>query len=169
MNPIRPFKISALKSRDEPKMSKKTKRQKRGLPEGKLPIEALGPMLEEIPTNGLLVKSRMGMDAGIVELEGSEGKVISLSAVLNKDVNPRKTEKLVSDLSSKIVEAGFRPIAINPVLLFPVGTSMPRVRHIVLAVSKIAKKKSITVGKGHTEITRVVPETILIVTIFGSR
>ena len=139
-------------------------RKRDELPEGKLPLNFLEPIIDSIPGNGLLVPNRVGMDAGIVRVDSKN--IVSTSGVaLGSKAGASK--KLISDLAKKIEKAGASPALINPVVLLPAGVSEAEVRRIMLGITKVAKELGLTVGKGHTEVTSVVEVTTLIVTMFG--
>jgi len=105
------------------------------------------------------------MDAGIVKLRG---KNIFFSSSVVEGSYPSIGRKLVSDLAKTITRSASRPIVINPVMLFPVGTRAKAIRRLLLEISKTAEERGIIVGKGHTEITSRVHEIILIATMFGT-
>jgi len=135
-----------------------------GLPEGKLPLNFLEPIIDSIPGNGLLVATRVGMDAGIVRVDSK--KIVSTSGVAQGS-STRISKKLISDLAEKIRKSGATPALINPVVLLPDGITESEARKIVLGISRCAKNLRVTVGKGHTEVTSLVSETTIIVTMFG--
>jgi len=134
------------------------------LPVGKLSIDILGPILDSMPTAGLPVSSRIGMDAGIVKINGN--KIFSSSQVIvGREAGT--AEQLVSDLVKKIANLG-KPIVIDPVVLIPVGTSSDIIRRVLLEICESAESRGMIVGKGHTEITTLVKEITLIATVFAS-
>ena len=139
-------------------------RKQSELPEGKLPLNFLEPIIDSIPGRGLLVPTRVGMDAGIVRVNS---KKIVFSSAVAQGSRTSISRKLVSDLAKKISQSGATPALINPVVLLPPGTSEAEVRRIMLGISKAAKDLGIIVGKGHTEVTSIVNETTLIMTMFG--
>ncbi|HXQ91942.1 MAG TPA: AIR synthase related protein [Nitrososphaerales archaeon] len=134
------------------------------LPEGKLPLNFLEPIIDSIPGKGLLVSKRVGMDAGIVRVDS---KKIVFSSGVAQGSYTKISNKLISDLVAKIKLSGATPALINPVVLLPLGTRETEVRQIMLGISKAAKDLGIIVGKGHTEVTSLINETTLIFTIFG--
>jgi hydrogenase expression/formation protein HypE len=139
--------------------------KKRGeLPEGKLPLNLLEPIIDSIPSKGLLVSNRVGMDAGIVRLDS---KKIVISSGVAQGSRERISKNLICDLAAKIRQSGATPALINPVVLLPPGTSETEVTRIMLGISKASKDLGIIVGKGHTEVASIVEETMLIVTMFG--
>jgi len=135
------------------------------LPQGKLPIEVLNPILDSMPLRGLPVSNRIGMDAGIVKLDG---KNIYSSSLVVTGQEVEIGRKLVTHLGDRLVQSGSEPVIINPVVLLPLGTSEDTIKHILLEISKTAEDRGIVIGKGHTEITSRVRVTTLIGTIFGT-
>jgi len=135
------------------------------LPQGKLPVEVLNPILDSMPLHGLPVSNRIGMDAGIVKLDGKNIYSSSL-VVTGEKVGVGK--KLVADLADRLAQSGSEPVIVNPVVLLPVGTSEDTIKRILLEISKTAEDRGIVIGKGHTEITSRVRVTTLIGTIFGT-
>lgn len=138
---------------------------RRNLPEGKLPIKVLKPILETIPPGDLLVPTRIGMDAAITR---TRGKYAIFSSGSLRGNGKRSVEKLVIDLAKRIIDAGAVPRTISPVVLFPKGSSAREIRRVMLDLSRIATKLGITVAKGHTEITPWLDKLTIVVTIFGS-
>ena len=74
-------------------------RKRDALPEGKLPLNFLEPIIDSISGNGLLVPKRVGMDAGVVRVD-SKNIVFSSGVALGSKASVSK--KLVSDLAVKI-------------------------------------------------------------------
>ncbi len=103
-----------------PGVSPHLNQSERKLPEGKLATDILGPILDSMPTTGLPVTNRIGMDAGIVRIHGE--KIFSCSQVaIGREIGTGK--QLVSDLAAKTASFG-KPIVIDPVVLIPVGTDV---------------------------------------------
>jgi len=134
------------------------------LQEGKLTFELLGPILDSMPTEGLPVSNRVGMDAGIVEMAGK--RIFSYSEAAFGSA-PGIAEDLVANLLHQTTSMG-KTVVINPVVLIPVGMSVEVIRRVLVDISKSAKAHGIIVGKGHTEITSRVKEVTLIATVLGS-
>ena len=134
--------------------------------EGKLPIDTMESILDSIPTTGLLVPNRMGMDAAIVPFEGET--IFCFSRVAYGLEGEKGTaDRVISALEQSAAKFG-NIIVIDPVVLFPPGLSIDYIRKVVLGVAEAARNHGITVGKGHTEITSKVNETTLIATVLGS-
>jgi hydrogenase maturation factor len=139
-----------------------------GLGEGKLPIGVLEPILNSIPTKGLPVPNRIGMDAGIVEIKQGR-RVTSLTDILTCSAEEEGAgRRLVSDLAERMRESGAEPVVINPVVLLPVGSSADLVNHLVSEISSAAGDLGIVIGKGHTEITSRVGRVTIIATMLGT-
>jgi hydrogenase maturation factor len=134
------------------------------LAEGKLPAEILGPMLDSMPTNGLPVSNRIGMDAGIIKIYGKEIFSCSQSAFGS---DPGIGKKLVSDLFRVTKNVG-KAVVVNPVVLVPIDTDVETIRRILTEISETAESLAIIVGKGHTEVTSVVNGVTLMATLLGS-
>src|SRR5579864_3606388 len=100
------------------------------LPQGKLPAEILQPLLDSMSTSGLPVSSRIGMDAGIVKIEGEN--IFSCTLVAYGS-NPATGKKLVADLVDKCSKIG-KLIVLNPVVLIPVGTSVESIRQVLIEI-----------------------------------
>jgi hypothetical protein len=141
-----------------------SKSRKGILPEGKLTFELLGPILDSMPTDGLPVSNRVGMDAGIVQMVGKQ--IFSYSGATFGSA-PGIAEDLVANLILQTTSLG-KALVINPIALFPVGTNVEVIRRVLTSISRSAKAHGIIVGKGHTEITSRVNEVTLIATLLGA-
>jgi hypothetical protein len=141
-----------------------SKSRKDILPEGKLTFELLGPMLDSMPTDGLPVSNRVGMDAGIVKMVG-KGIFSYSEAAFGSAAGT--AEALVANLLRQTTRMG-KALVINPVVLIPIGTNVEEIRRVLVDLSKSAKAHGMIVGKGHTEITSKVKKLTLIVTVLGS-
>ncbi len=107
--------------------------------------------------------NRIGMDAGILGINSE--KVFSYSKIaIGFDLEIGA--QLVSDLVNDTASLG-KPAIINPVVLFPVGTTGETIKRVLIEISEAAERNGIIVGKGHTEITRTVKQMILIATVLG--
>jgi hypothetical protein len=132
--------------------------------EGKIANEILGSILDSIPSDGLLVPNRMGMDAGIVRSSGD--KTFCFSKV-NFGWENNKSESIISEILNSASNLG-KIILINPVVLVPPGTQIETIKQIITELAGSAVSHGIIVGKGHTEITSKVKTITLITTVLGS-
>lgn len=134
--------------------------------EGKLPLKVLEPILEAIP-QGRLVNpiKRIGMDAAIL---GSSGKYVVIVSGLARGSKRDLGSKLVSQLSEKMRMVGVTPSIIDPIILFPNGTSMREARMVISEINNAASLYGTTVAKGHTEITPWLDKITIIVTLIGT-
>jgi hydrogenase maturation factor len=107
------------------------------------------------------------MDASIVKLKGKKKK-IGFSSGVAKCSDLADAKKLISDVTANLRKAGYSPLVIDQVVLFPRGTTRTQVKRVLLEISKTSRKLGMVVGKGHTEIAPSVRETMLLVTIFGN-
>ena len=138
---------------------------KEGDREGKLAIDVMETILDSIPTTGLPVPNRMGMDAAIVRAQSE--KIFCFSRVVFGLENQSAFNDVFSNLENRASELG-KIIVIDPVVLFPTGTSSQEIGQVVLQIAEAAKSHGIIVGKGHTEITSKVNVSTLIATVLGS-
>lgn len=124
----------------------------------------MASILESIPTIGLPVPNRMGMDAAIVQVDGEEVFVFShVEFGFDED----SAENIISSIEKRAAKFG-KIIVIDPVVLFPLNTSAETIRQTVLEVAQSARDHGMIVGKGHTEITSKIKVTTLIATVLGS-
>lgn len=136
-----------------------------GRHEGKLSIDVMESILDSIPTTGLSVPNRMGMDAAIVRIDGE--KIFCFSEVAFGLDEKDTAERIISEMEKRASEFG-KIIVIDPVVLFPPESSVEQIKRIVSQVAEAIENHGITVGKGHTETTSKVRTTALIATVFGS-
>lgn len=136
------------------------------LAEGKIPLKILEPILESIP-RGRLVKpiKRIGMDAAIL---GSSGKYVVVASGFARGNKRNLGSMLVSQLSKKMKVVGVTPSIIDPIILFPSGTSMQDAKRVMSEINDAASLDGTTVAKGHTEITPWLDKTTIIVTLIGT-
>ena len=133
--------------------------------EGKLAIDVLESILDSIPTTGLPMPNRMGMDAAIVRVDSE--KIFCFSKVEFGLGEKGAADDIISEMENRASEFG-KIIVIDPVVLFPPGSSIEIIKRVVSEVAEAARNHGIIVGKGHTETTSKVKATTLIATVLGS-
>ena len=108
---------------------------------------------------------RIGMDAAILR---TRGKYVVILSGLARGKKRNLGSKLVSQLSKKMKLFGIKPSIIDPIVLFPSGTSMQKARGVISEINNAASDERTTVAKGHTEITPWLDKMTIIVTLIGT-
>ena len=135
------------------------------LPEGKLPIDVLEPMLESITTGNLIVGPSIGVDVGVAKIRGKY--IVSSSDPITGAVK-RMGWYAVNVSANDIATSGIMPKNLSVVGLFTRGTRIGEITAVMEEINETARDLGITVAGGHTEITPGLRKPILIVTCFGS-
>jgi hydrogenase expression/formation protein HypE len=137
------------------------------LPEGKLPIEVLDPILQSISKKGdnLVVTPGIGVDVGVTRTKGR-------FLVISSDPITGSTERMgwnaVNVSANDVATSGVMPDSLSTISLFPKGSDARLVRRVIREINSSAKSLGITVTGGHTEITPGLHRPIITVTCVGS-
>ncbi len=137
----------------------------KGLPEGKLPIDVLKPMLDSIPKGSLVVPPSIGVDIGVTR---SKGKYIVSSSDPITGAEKRLGWHAVNVSANDVATSGIMPDNLNVVGLFPRNTPVEKIRSLMNEINRTALQLGITVAGGHTEVTPGLMKPIVVVTSFGS-
>ena len=137
----------------------------KSLPQGKLPIEVLRPILDSLKGNNLVVTPRIGIDVGISR---SHGRYLVSSSDPITGTDTRMGWHAVNVSANDVATSGIMPDIVNVVSLFPDGTQPSRISRLMGEIDKTARSLGITVAGGHTEITPGLRSPIVVVTAIGS-
>ena len=137
----------------------------KALPEGKLPIEVLKPILDSIRSNNLVVPPRIGIDVGISK---THGKYLVSSSDPITGTDTMMGWHAVNVSANDVATSGIMPEVINVVSLFPNKTQVKEINRVMAEINETARGHGITVAGGHTEITPGLRNPIIVVTAFGS-
>lgn len=139
------------------------------LPEGKLPIDVLLPLLKSLSErkgNGrVLVPPSIGVDVGVTKTNG-EYLVVSSDPITG--TIERIGWHAVNVSANDIATSGIMPEALTVVSLFPNGYGADQIMRISREIDSTARDLGIVVVGGHTEITPGLKRPIIVVTCFGS-
>ncbi|MDA4112202.1 MAG: AIR synthase-related protein [Thaumarchaeota archaeon] len=135
------------------------------LPQGKLPIDVLKPMLHSMVGNDLVVPPDIGIDVGITK---SRGKYLVSSSDPITGAVERIGWHAVNVSANDVATSGIMPDTLNIVALFPEGTNLSEINRVMKDVNRTASSLGISVAGGHTEITPKLHRIILMVTAIGS-
>jgi hydrogenase expression/formation protein HypE len=137
------------------------------LPEGKLPIEVLEPLLHSLSgsRNNLVVPPSIGVDVGVTK---TKGKYLVTSSDPITGTAKRIGWYAVNVSANDVATSGVMPDSLSVVSLFPSGTSKDQISSIIGEIDSTARDLGITVTGGHTEITPGLNRPIIVVTCFGS-
>lgn len=135
------------------------------LPEGKLPIEVLTPILESIPRGSLVIPPGIGVDVGVSK---SHGKYIVTSSDPITGTEKRMGWHAVNVSANDVATSGIMPDTLNVVGLFPKTTTVKAIKNLMTEINKTANHLGIAVAGGHTEITPHLTRPIVVVTAIGS-
>jgi hydrogenase expression/formation protein HypE len=140
---------------------------KNELPEGKLPIEVLEPLLKSIAgsNNNLVVRPGIGVDVGITRVKG---KYLVTSSDPITGISERIGWYAVNVSANDVATSGIMPSCLTVVSLFPKRTSKDEINFLIKEISSTARDLGITVTGGHTEITPKLDRPIIVVTCFGT-
>lgn len=134
------------------------------LEQGKLATDMLAGILDSIPTDGLPVPNRMGMDAAIVKSESE--KIFCFSQIAFGWDN-ETAENVLTAIVDRAASLGSVSV-IDPVALIPPDTNTETIKQVILGIANSSERHGIIVGKGHTEITSKVKVITLVVSALGS-
>jgi hydrogenase expression/formation protein HypE len=139
----------------------------RRLPDGKLPIDVLEPILSSLSTSGknLVVAPSIGVDVGVTR---SNGKYLVTSSDPITGTEKRIGWYAVNVSANDVATSGIMPDSLSVVSLFPSGFGSKQIKSVIGEVDETARSLGITVTGGHTEITPGLHRPILVVTCFGS-
>jgi hydrogenase expression/formation protein HypE len=137
------------------------------LPEGKLPIDILEPLLRSISreNNNLVVQPNIGVDVGITK---TDGKYLVTSSDPITGTEKRTGWYAVNVSANDVATSGIMPSCLSVVSLFPRGARRGEVHSLIAEINSTAKSLGITVTGGHTEVTSRVERPIIVVTCFGT-
>jgi hydrogenase expression/formation protein HypE len=137
------------------------------LPEGKLPIEALEPLLRSLSSskNDVVIPPSIGVDVGVMR---TKGKYLVMSSDPITGTSEKMGWHAVNVSANDVATSGIMPDCLSVVSLFPVGTSEKIIRSIVREINSTASDLGIAVIGGHTEITPGLDRPIIVVTCSGS-
>ena len=137
------------------------------LPEGKLPVEILEPLLRSFTGSGKnpIVSPSIGVDVGVTK---TRGKYLVASSDPITGTAKRIGWHAVNVSANDVATSGIMPDCLSVVSLFPRGTSKDQVSLIIGEINSTARDLGITVTGGHTEITPKLERPIIVVTCFGS-
>lgn len=137
------------------------------LPEGKLPVEILEPLLRSFSGSGknLIVSPSIGVDVGVTK---TRGKYLVASSDPITGTAKRIGWHAVNVSANDVATSGILPDCLSVVSLFPIGTSEDQISSIIGEINSAARDLGITVTGGHTEITPRLDRPIIVVTCFGS-
>ena len=135
------------------------------LPQGKLPIEILKPMLRSMNSRGLVVAPNIGIDVGVTR---SKGKYLVSSSDPITGAVERIGWHAVNVSANDVATSGIMPDTLNIIALFPEDTRSDAIVKVMDEINETASSLGITVAGGHTEITPNLKRQIIMVTAFGS-
>jgi hydrogenase expression/formation protein HypE len=137
------------------------------LPEGKLPINILEPILNSLSKGGknLIVPPSIGVDVGVTV---SKGKFLVASSDPITGTVKRIGWYAVNVSANDVATSGIMPDSLSAVSLFPSGSTSEKIRSVVDEINETARGLGIVVTGGHTEITPGLKRPIVVVTCFGS-
>jgi hydrogenase expression/formation protein HypE len=135
------------------------------LPEGKLPIDLLRPMLDTLERGNLVVPPGIGVDVGVTRTLGRF--LVSSSDPIT---GTRKNQGWhgVNVSANDVATSGIMPDTLSMVAMFPRGTKRKAIMNLIREINDAAKGLGIAVSGGHTEITPGLAKPIIVVTCFGS-
>jgi hydrogenase expression/formation protein HypE len=137
------------------------------LPEGKLPIDILEPLLHSLSRskNELIVPPSIGVDVGVTR---TKGKYLVTSSDPITGTAKRIGWYAVNVSANDVATSGVMPDCLSVVSLFPRGTTRKEISSLIGEISSTARELGITVTGGHTEITPRLERPIIVVTCFGT-
>lgn len=135
------------------------------LPQGKLSIDVLKPMLRSISRSGLVVAPDIGIDVGVTR---THGKYLISSSDPITGATERIGWHAVNVSANDVATSGVMPDTLNVVALFPERTTVAQIRAVMDEVNETAAGLGMTVAGGHTEISPRLERPIIMVTAFGS-
>lgn len=138
---------------------------RKNLPQGKLPIEALEPILNLIEKGNLVVPPTVGVDVGITR---TRGKYLVSSSDPITGTDTRMGWHAVNVSANDVATSGIMPDTLNVVSLFPESTGLRNIKSLMAEINATASALDIKVAGGHTEITPGLKHPIIVVTAFGS-
>ncbi len=137
------------------------------LPEGKLPVDVLEPLLSSLSSskNNPIVPPCIGVDVGVTK---TRGKYLVTSSDPITGTAKRIGWYAVNVSANDVATSGVSPDSLSVVSLFPVGTTKDQISSVIREIDSTARDLGITVTGGHTEITPGLKRPIIVVTCFGS-
>ena len=135
------------------------------LPEGKLPIEILGPMLDSIERRGTVVPPGVGVDVGVTR---SRGRYLVSSSDPITGTDRKMGWHAIHVSANDVATSGIMPDSLNVVSMFPPRTESVEIMAVMREIRKTAGELKITVAGGHTEVTPGLKKPIIVITCFGS-
>ncbi len=135
------------------------------LPEGKLPIDFLKPMLDSFERGNLVVSPSVGVDVGVTR---SKGRFLVSSSDPITGTEKRIGWHGVNVSANDVATSGIMPDTLSMVAMFPPRTRTGVIIGVIEEIKKTAKGLGITVAGGHTEITPGLVKPIIVITCFGS-
>lgn len=135
------------------------------LPEGKLPIDVLGPMLDSIERGRTVVPPSVGIDVGVTR---AKGRFLVSSSDPITGAERKMGWHAVHVSANDVATSGIMPDSLNAVSMFPPGTRSEEIMSLMREVRRTARELGITVAGGHTEITPGLEKPIIVITCFGS-
>lgn len=139
----------------------------RKLPEGKLPIKVLEPLLSSLSTESddLVVPPSIGVDVGVTKTKGRY--LVTSSDPITGTVK-RIGWYAVNVSANDVATSGIMPDSLSVVSLFPSGYGANQIKSTIDEIHATASALGIIVTGGHTEITPGLKRPIVVVTCFGS-
>jgi hydrogenase expression/formation protein HypE len=137
----------------------------RKLPQGKIPIEVLGPILDSFSSKDLVVAPGIGVDVGVTE---SRGRYLVCSSDPITGAGERIGWHAVNVSANDVATSGIMPDALSVVSLFPSKTPISEIKALMKEIDSTARDLGIAVAGGHTEITPGLKRSVIVVTCFGS-
>lgn len=141
---------------------------KRPLPQGKLPVALLRELLGLAPTPGpeLRLPPAVGEDAGVIDV--ASGALIAATdpiTLTGYDVGAHAVVVNAND----VAVMGARPRWFLAAVLLPIGTTEEDVRALFKSLYAALERIGATLVGGHTEITAVVRQPVVIGQMLGLR
>jgi hydrogenase expression/formation protein HypE len=121
--------------------------------------------LHAIRPGTLVVPPEIGIDVGVTI---TKGRYLVSSSDPITGTSTRMGWHAVNVSANDVATSGIMPDTINVVSLFPEGTDVAAIKHLMDEINETASALGISVAGGHTEITPELRKPIVAVTAFGS-
>lgn len=135
---------------------------------GKLPPRVLEKYLLGMtgaPSKSLVVAPSIGVDFGVVRLQGPTNLIVSSDPVTG--VRERVGWYAVNVSANDVATSGNRPQYLQSIILLPEHAAVKDVAKISSEMNRAARDLGITIVGGHTELTPGLKRPIVVTTVFA--